>query len=181
MMEDLAMHILELLQNSIEHQAKIIKLEIIINPKHNTILINLFDNGAGISKDKLALVTKPFVTSRKTRNVGLGLAFMQGLCDLTEGILNIKSEIDKFTKISIKLPLNHLDLPPLGDLGQMMMFAIQANDQIDYLFTYQYNEQKFILDTKKIKEEIAPLSICDNAILLWVKQYINENIEMRKD
>lgn len=176
-MQDLAMHILELLMNSIHANSFNIYLSIRNSLKDNIIEIMLKDDGKGMDDETLKNVTSPFSTSRKTRKIGLGVAFMKALCDQCNGSLIIKSEVNKGTDIIAKIQKNHWDVPPLGNLGEMMMYAIQANENIDYQFIYIDDQHQFDFNTNQIKEEITPIKINEPDILIWIKEYINQGIE----
>ena len=176
-MQDLAMHILELLMNSIHATSFNIYLTIKNSIKENLIEIILIDDGKGMDEKTLNNVTSPFSTSRTTRKIGLGVAFMKALCDQCNGTLVITSEINKGTKIIAKIQKNHWDVPPLGNLGEMMMYAIGANENIDYQFSYIDDKHQFDFNTNQIKEEITPVKIIEPDILIWIKEYINQGIE----
>ena len=75
-MEDLSLHILDIVENSIE--AKASKIEIIINEdvKRDLLMIKIKDNGKGMDEETVKKVLDPFFTTRTTRRVGLGLSLL---------------------------------------------------------------------------------------------------------
>ena len=176
MMEDLAMHILEILMNSIGANASKIILRIRDSIRDNVIDIEVCDDGKGMSEEMVQKVTDPFTTSRKTRKVGMGVAFMKGLTEQCDGNFNIVSELGKGTTVRSSVRKDHIDVPPMGDLGQMMMYAIQADENIDFEFDYITDTDKFSFLSSEIKEQLGGVSILEPEILIWVKNYINENI-----
>ena len=58
-----------------------------------------------------------------------------------------------------------------------MMYAIGANENIDYQFSYIDDKHQFDFNTNQIKEEITPVKIIEPDILIWIKEYINQGIE----
>lgn len=73
------------------------------------INIQIADNGIGMSPESLANVGKPFaqVGSQLTKNhdgTGLGLSISKSLTEMHGGSLNIASEVDKGTLVSLDLP-----------------------------------------------------------------------------
>lgn len=177
MMQDLAMYIIEILMNSIHANSHNIICHIEIKTSINQLLIIIEDDGKGMNDELLANVTNPFTTTRKTRKIGLGVAFLQHLCDQCNGDLTIKSKENIGTITMVKLPFDHWDIPPLGNIGQMMMFCIQANANIDFILQYIKDEHTFFFDTKLIKQELGEVNIDEPDILLWIKEYINQGIK----
>ena len=177
MMEDLAMQILELLMNSIQAGAKKITLLISDSKKENRIRMELSDDGKGMSEELLKKVTDPFTTTRTTRKVGMGVSFMKGLCEICNGSFHIESEEGKGTKVIAEVEKDNIDTPPLGDLGAMMMYAIQANEEIDYTLSYESDQNKFVFTSAEVRAMLDGVSMQEPEILLWIKEYINQNIE----
>ncbi len=69
----------------------------------NKIKIVISDNGKGIPKENLEKIFDPFFTT-KDEGVGLGLALVHQIIEDHNGFINIESEIEKGTKVIIKLP-----------------------------------------------------------------------------
>ncbi len=64
------------------------------------------DNGHGISKEDIQKVFEPFFTTRrKTGGTGLGLLLCKKIVDNHQGSIEIKSQLQQGTEISIKLPI----------------------------------------------------------------------------
>ena len=72
-MQDLSLHILDLIQNSIAAGASLIKLTIYEDKEKNWLTIDIEDNGKGMDKMAMRRAADPFYTTRSTRKVGLGL------------------------------------------------------------------------------------------------------------
>lgn len=180
-MEDLAMQLLELLMNSIQAGAHHIILKIRDSLKDNIIEMELSDDGKGMNEELLKRVTDPFTTSRTTRKVGMGVAFMKGLTEECGGSFRISSTPNVGTRIYASVQKDCIDTPPLGNLGEMMMECIQASDQIEYEMTYETDSSKFVFQSREIKEQLAGVSLLEPEILLWIKEYINENVEGKKE
>ena len=72
-MNDLSLHILDILQNSIHADACKISLTVDENMVEDYLQITIEDNGRGMSEEVLQKVTDPWFTSRTTRKVGMGI------------------------------------------------------------------------------------------------------------
>ncbi|MBR2727759.1 MAG: sensor histidine kinase, partial [Solobacterium sp.] len=79
MMPDLATHLLEIIQNSIAAGARNVCIRVLESIVSNTIVMEVEDDGKGMSEETVRSVTDPFTTSRTTRKVGLGTSFLKGL------------------------------------------------------------------------------------------------------
>jgi len=88
---------------------------------HQHLALSVTDTGIGIEKDKQASLFKPFAqaeawTSRRYGGTGLGLAICNQLVQLMEGSIELTSEVDVGTTITIELRLpvaeRTIDTPP---------------------------------------------------------------------
>jgi len=72
----------------------------------NKAVIEISDNGSGISKDNISKITDPFFTTKDPgKGTGLGLALTYKIIQEHKGELNFKSQINKGTTVKIILPL----------------------------------------------------------------------------
>lgn len=176
-MKELSLHILDLVENSINAEAKHITIFIFEDILNNLLTISIEDDGKGMEASLLSVVDDPFITTRKTRNVGLGLSLMKSAALRCDGNLNIASEKGKGTKVVITFKHNHIDRAPLGNMGSTMAALISREEQIDYIYTHKINDSIFVLNTKEIKEILGEVEINSPEIILWLQDYINENIK----
>ena len=77
MMQDLAMHILDLGQNSIRANAKNIEICLLIDDEKDCITFRLVDDGIGMDEEMQKRVLDPFFSTRTTRKIGLGIPFIK--------------------------------------------------------------------------------------------------------
>ena len=77
-----------------------------IDGKH--VQVVFADNGCGIPDDELEQIFEPFFTT-KERGTGLGLAITRQLIEQHHGQITLDSEINKWTKVVVYLPLNEED------------------------------------------------------------------------
>ncbi len=63
------------------------------------------DTGCGINKENLSKIFNPFYTT-KTNGVGLGLSITKRMIEDYNGLLNIKSEKETGTQVTITIPLS---------------------------------------------------------------------------
>ena len=181
MMEDLAMHLLEILMNSVKAGARTLTLKIYDSWLDNVIRMIIIDDGCGMSEDMASRAADPFTTSRTTRKIGMGLAFMKGLTETCNGSFELKSVVGEGTEVIAEVEKECIDTPPLGDLGDISMSTIQANPEIDYTLEYTTDSNKFVFTSMEVRKELEGVSLMEPEILLWIKEYINQGIEQAKE
>ena len=181
MMEDIAMHILEILMNSIKAGASKIILTIYDSLQDDVIAISVEDNGKGMDEAMTKKAADPFTTSRTTRKIGMGLAFMKGLAETCNGTFEIQSQVGVGTVVKATVQKLNIDTPDLGDIGEMMMEAIQSDENIDYVLDYKTDFNQFVFESETVKRELDGVSLLEPEILLWIKEYINQGIEQAKE
>lgn len=175
-MKELALHILDIAQNSIHAQATEIEITVIEDTNKDELKIEIRDNGIGMDGEMLKKVLDPFVTTRTTRKVGLGLSLFKAAAQRCEGDLIIDSKKGKGTVVTATFKHSHIDRAPLGNMADTIISLILSNENIDYIYTHFLNNEKFFLSTKDIKKALGNLSITEVEVLSWLREYINEGL-----
>lgn len=152
MMEELSLHILDIVENSINAKATKVDIKVDINREKNLITIEVIDNGKGMDEKTLENVRDPFFTTRTTRKVGLGVSFLDEIAELTGGSLDIESKLGIGTTIRLKLPLDHPDRPPLGDIISTLMTLLVTNSQVLIVYRETRNGKTWEFNSKDVEE-----------------------------
>ena len=176
-MEELSLHVLDIVQNSIAAGAELIKVSIIEDKENDTLTISVDDNGKGMEEEVLKKVTDPFTTGRKTRRVGLGIPLLKLAAEMTGGSISLESKVGVGTKISAVFGYSHIDRQPLGDIASTMHQLIIMNEQTDFLYLHRVGEKEFLLDTREIKKVLDGVSLKEHEVMLWLLDFIKENEE----
>lgn len=176
-MQDLSLHLLDIVENSIRANASLIKININEAVTENKFIMRIEDNGKGMDKAFLQKVTDPFMTTRTTRKIGLGLSLLKQNCELSGGTLEITSKLGKGTSVTAMMVYDNIDRLPLGDMASSLSVLIQANPQIDLIYTHQYEQKVFTLNTIELKETLEGVPINELEIIQWIKEYITENLQ----
>ena len=106
-MPDIAMHLLDIVYNSIRALAKMITIRIHDSEKENMIEIIVEDDGCGMDEETIQHVMDPFFTTRTTRKVGLGVPLFKEGVLATGGTFDISSTVGKGTMIKACYIKNH--------------------------------------------------------------------------
>jgi anti-sigma regulatory factor (Ser/Thr protein kinase) len=151
-MEDLALHILDIAQNSLEAGATEIVIEIRESLREDRLTIKVRDNGRGMDADTVAKVTDPFFTTRSTRRVGLGLPLMAAAAKACGGALTVESSPGHGTSITAVFRHTHIDRAPLGDIETTLMVLLAGQPEKDIFYRHQVEDRVFELDARDFRE-----------------------------
>jgi len=176
-MKDIALHIMDIAENSITAGADKISIVVDIDEKKNTLTVSIKDNGQGMDPGMLQRVESPFETTRTTRKVGMGIPLFKMGAEAAGGRFAIKSVQGKGTAVKAVYGLSHIDRPPLGDLSGVLSALALANTEIDFAFTVQKGGEKFVCDTHEIKERLDGVPLSTPEVSLWLIQYLQEGID----
>jgi cell cycle sensor histidine kinase DivJ len=102
--------LLNLLANAVKFTGENGRIEVLARTEGANMRLTVRDNGIGISADDIAKLGQPFVQAengyrRRHEGTGLGLSVVKGLAKLHGGDIEIESEVDKGTAVSIIIPL----------------------------------------------------------------------------
>ena len=154
-MEDLSLHILDIVENSIRANAKKIEINIIEDEKKDILNIRVTDDGKGMDKNTVKNVLDPFFTTKKSKKTGLGLPLLAQSAKESGGSIEVKSKPGKGTKINATFGYSHIDRKPLGDIGKSLKILNATNPGIDFIYNYKKNGVNDHLDTKEIQNDIT--------------------------
>ena len=177
-MRELSLHILDLVQNSIEAGANKVTLEIIEDIlTMDTLMIRVTDNGRGMDEETCKKVVNPFYTSRTTRRVGLGLPLIDMSTKRCEGCLTITSTPSCGTVVEALYKHSHLDRPPLGHIVETIKSIMIANPELDFSYCHTVDQAVFTLATQELIEILGDVSLTQPDVLVWLNEYLTDNVE----
>ncbi len=179
-MNDLSLHVIDIIQNSLKAGASLLKLIIAENLNEDSLLITIEDNGLGMSREQIEKLEDPFFTSRTTRRVGMGIPLFKQSAEQSEGSFEVVSIEGEGTRVTARFRHSHIDRPPLGDIANAFILMVSANPFVEFLFTYRYNTKEYIFDTVEVKEILDGLPVNDPKIIKILTEMIKSNIEELK-
>jgi len=174
-MKTIADHLFDILENSVN--AKSSKVIVKISFNNNLFCCQIIDNGIPTILEN---ITDPFVTSRKTRKVGLGLPLLKATAESTGGYLNLALSCKgRGTRLEFVVNMKHIDARPFGDLSSVFSDILRSWREVDFeLFINKSNEVNGnkILDTAELKKSLGINTLDDNEILDYVKKHVKEEL-----
>ncbi len=175
MLTELSLNILDIAENSTKAKASLVEIRVSVFEEKDLLIIEIKDNGCGMDEEQIKKVVDPFFTSRTTRKVGLGIPFFKYAAESTGGSFEINSKVGIGTEVIAKFTLSHIDRMPMGDLNATMHNLIIYHPEIDYLYSYCFNEKSFSLDTREFREILGGVPFNEPEISDYIKEYLVEN------
>jgi len=175
-LNEIALFLLDIANNSITAQATLIIIKLIIDPLKDVIRMVVSDNGCGMDEETIQAVISPFYSTRTTRKIGLGIPLIKQSCEASNGSFELQSKVNEGTTLTMEWQYSHIDTVPIGDIGATMMTLIGANSKIDYLLHYQSESNALVFDTREVKTQLGEDDLSDPEVLGYLRDYINQQI-----
>jgi hypothetical protein len=179
---EIALHLLDIAENSVAANAKNITIAVLEDIPGDRLKASVADDGRGMDAEMVARVMDPFVTSRTTRKVGLGIPLLKLAAESCEGSLKITSELGKGTCLEVEFKRSHIDRMPLGDMAATILNLVVAYPVIHWIFQYaaflvkELPVDTFLFDDRPIKEELGDVPFTEPAVLSFLREYIEQGV-----
>lgn len=182
-MQDISLHLLDIIENSVRAGAKCIRTRIINDEQQNILRIIVEDNGCGMDNETLEMAQDPFFTSKEQREkkVGLGIPLFKQNAELCNGNFSITSEPGLGTVLKADFERDNIDRLPLGNLKDTLLGAIIGHQDVDFhvnlISRNKGKEQSFHFDTQAIKEELGDIPLTYPDVIEYIEQSLLEGIQ----
>lgn len=175
-MRELALHLLDIAENSVAARAKTITIQVVEDTRADRLRLAVIDDGVGMDAETAAKVTDPFVTSRTTRKVGLGIPLLKFAAESCSGFLKITSAVGQGTTLEVEFQRSHIDRMPLGDLASTFITLLISSPEIHWIFHYQADAACFDFDSEPLRAELGDLPLTEPAVLAYLRELIEEGL-----
>ena len=176
-MRELSLHILDIITNSTEAEATRIILWIEESARQNLFAITVRDNGRGMTQAMIERVTDPFVTTRTTRSVGMGLPLLRHAAVSCGGDLHIASQLGRGTTLRAVFLNNSLNRSPLGDIAETVVNLVFGAPDVHFVYGHRTDEGYFTFDSYWIYARMAELDCSQYALVEPAKNRIREQLQ----
>jgi anti-sigma regulatory factor (Ser/Thr protein kinase) len=173
-MRELALHILDIVQNAVSAGADTVTIVIAERAGDDRLSFSIADNGRGMDQDTVEKVTDPFYTTRTTRRVGLGLPLLKETSTACNGSFLIDSQPGVGTTVSATYQLSHIDRPPLGDMVSTMLAILLGSEDINFIYSHTKDGQAFSFASGEMKEILEGVSFQTPEVYQWLKEFLTE-------
>ncbi len=131
MVEDLSLHVADLVLNSLRAGAK--RIQVSLERKGDRLTLEVVDDGRGMTEEELARALDPFFTTKDApHGIGLGLALVRQTAEELGGELQVDSAPGRGTRVRLSIPYRHPDRPPLGDLAGTLAPLMISADGVEF-------------------------------------------------
>lgn len=176
-MLELALHVLDIAENSTRAGAKTITLKIREDEAEDCLHMEVIDDGVGMDDEALIKALDPFYTTKKVRRVGLGLPMLSQAASGTGGQLILESHPGEGTRLDVSFGLHHIDRQPLGDIAGVLVSLITGNPDTRFVYSHEHNGRFFDLDTEEIKKELGDVPINHPEVLKFIRTLVKEGLQ----
>lgn len=174
-MQDISLHILDIVENSVAAQASWIEIRLSENKQRDRLTLEVIDNGIGMDEETQKKVLDPFFTSKTVRRFGLGLSLLSESARAAGGHLSITSKRGEGTRIKAVFQHSHIDRRPLGNIGETILTLVIGNPAIDFLYVHKKDRQRYVFDTRAIRSRLRDIPVSSLEGMRMIKE------ELRKD
>lgn len=175
-MRELALHLLDIVENSVSAGADTVHIFVTVDFVADRLTMGVKDNGKGMDAEMVARVTDPFVTSRTTRKVGLGIPLLKAAAEACNGGLAIQSEPGKGTLVTVDFQNSHIDRMPLGNLAATVLNLVVGHPEVHWIFDYSVDGQTFKFDDQLVKEALDGISLSDPLVIAYLREMLETGI-----
>jgi anti-sigma regulatory factor (Ser/Thr protein kinase) len=174
---ELSLHVLDILQNSLEAGASRIELIVEEDLTQDLLSVTVIDNGRGMDASQLVRAADPFFTTRKTRHVGLGLPLLASAAEHCGGGLKIESELGVGTKVVATFKHSHIDRAPLGNIRDSLLAFVMSGSfepASDFYYRHKVNDREFEFNTADVRHELEGVPLSHRMVREWLGEFISE-------
>jgi anti-sigma regulatory factor (Ser/Thr protein kinase) len=183
-MQDISLHLLDIIENSIRAKARNIWLLIKVLQPDNRLKISVKDDGSGMDYDTINAAQDPFYTTKieREKKVGLGIPLFKESTERCNGIFEIESVIGKGTVITAEMDYNHIDRLPLGSIADTVITSILGHENVN-LHLEMINQKSvdtmidFKFSTALVRKELGDIPLTYPDVITFLSEMISEGIK----
>lgn len=145
-------------QNSIEAGAKKIEVSLVEDGVNVSVVIR--DNGKGMDEATVQRAFDPFYTEagkHDKRKVGLGLPILKQICESCDGDVKLESARGVGTTLSYRFAAKHIDLPPMGDLAEMVVTLFNYPGDFELVFSHRKMTEDYSISRSELSDAVGGL------------------------
>lgn len=175
-MEDLSLHILDIVENAIAAKAGKIEISVVEEPEKDRLIIIIRDDGIGMDEEVRQRAVDPFFTTRTSRKVGLGLSLLAQSAREAGGKLEIESRPGGGTGVKATFQYGHIDRKPLGNMVETITMLFLGNPGIDFHYTHVKGEKSYTLKSEWLRERFHGQASMAPEAIQWMRKHLKEGL-----
>lgn len=176
-MKNIALHILDLVENSARANARKVTVSVREEPGRDLYLLVIEDDGEGMDEEVRSRAADPFYTSRKTRKVGLGLSLIKQNAERTGGSFSLSSNPGKGTRLEARFVMSHPDRLPLGEIDDVLVLLATGLQHLHLVYDHETGQGSYRFDTAEVSGIIGNMEESTQEIRRFLREMILENLK----
>lgn len=176
-MLELALHILDIAENSIRAGATHLWIRINENDADDVLSIEITDDGVGMDERERTMALDPFYTTKKVRRVGLGLPMLCQAAERAGGSLELISERGQGTTVRVHFQKSHWDRQPLGDVPGVLMTIVASSPELDIQYEHKCNGRMFLFRTEELRAMLEGIPLNRVEVLTYIKEHVRAGLK----
>ncbi|MCX7787691.1 MAG: ATP-binding protein [Spirochaetes bacterium] len=164
-------YIQDIVENALEAGSVYTTVE--IQEQDGFLTVRVADTGKGMSPEEVTKALDPYGTSESkhpNRKVGLGLPFLVQCIESLKGEFHIHSEPGKGTSVYFRVPLTHIDAPPIGNLAETFRQILTYPGTHEIRIRRSRDKDSYTLLRSELWEALGDLESVGSQALL--KEYL---------
>ena len=133
-MEDLSLHIMDLVENSLRAGADNIDVRLLENTTSNTLILEIEDDGKGMDEETLKNAANPFFTTKDGKKFGLGLSLLSQASEDAGGKMKVEKGKDRGIKVTATFKKNNVDIKPMGNIDKTLRVLRALHPEVHLSF-----------------------------------------------
>jgi hypothetical protein len=168
-------YLIELVQNSVEADAR--KIEITITTDRHMVM-RVADDGSGMDQQTVQRATDPFFSSgqKHRRRQGLGLALLKQTAEAANGSLTIDSVLGRGTIVTVTFDMTNIDCPPPGNLARTLVECLHCADGREVVINRMTEKKTYYCKRSELAEALGGLQTAQQ--LKLAERYITGQEEL---
>jgi signal transduction histidine kinase len=151
-MEDLSLHILDVVGNSLRSGAKLVEISVVEDMDEDLLTLEIRDDGHGMDPETCRRAVDPFFTTKRGRRVGLGLSLLAQSAREADGEFNLSSRPSEGTRVTATFRHSHPDRRPLGDIAETLRTLVAGHPDVDFVYEHRTGADIARLDTRELRQ-----------------------------
>jgi hypothetical protein len=85
------------------------------------------------------------------------------------------------TEVYASFQLDHIDMPPIGDMAGSYSCLIMGNPKVDFVYVHKVDNEYFEIDTRDIRRELDHEPINNVEVINFITNAVRESLEELKN
>lgn len=174
-MREIALHILDLLENAIRAGATVIAVDVEEEPDRDLLCITVEDNGPGLGVP-VETAADPFFTTKEGKKTGLGLSMLKFRAEQAGGSFRLERSLLGGCAVRARMPLSHVDRSPLGDLAATLASAVCTNPDIELRSRLRVGTREWRVSSAEITRSLPAGNRSEIVVARRMRERISEGL-----